>query len=149
MVSMQLFYPKGGTINSERNRGVWLANCYFALTIHFMAVLAQKRPALNAEGINALIDAAESDEERYLYVLLAATGMRVSEALALKARHFINSGRTIVVEQQVGKDRPLWSAKIRFNGFQLNVTLLHCVQILGNHGRNNNSPETGKVAELS
>ena len=34
----------------------------------------------------------------------------------------------------------LWSAKIRFNGFQRNVTLLHCVEILENHGRNNNSP---------
>ena len=66
----------------------------------------QKRPALKTEGISALIDAAESDEEKYLYVLLAATGMRVSEALALEARHFINSGRTIVVEQQVDKDRP-------------------------------------------
>jgi integrase len=65
-----------------------------------------KRPALKAEGIGALINAAESDEEKYLYVLLAATGMRVSEALALEARHFINSGRTIVVEQQVDKDRP-------------------------------------------
>jgi len=66
----------------------------------------QKRPALKAEGINALIDAAESDEERYLYVLLAATGMRISEALALEARHFINGGLTILVEQQVEKDRP-------------------------------------------
>jgi integrase len=66
----------------------------------------QKRPALKAESINALIDAAESDEETYLYVLLATTGMRVSEALALEARHFVNGGRTIVVEQQVDKDRP-------------------------------------------
>lgn len=41
-----------------------------------------------------------------MYVLLAATGMRVSEALALEARHFINDGRTIVVEQQVDKDTP-------------------------------------------
>ena len=38
----------------------------------------QKRPALKVEGINALIATAESDEERYLYVLLAATGMRIS-----------------------------------------------------------------------
>jgi len=40
----------------------------------------QKRPA---QGISALIDGAESDEEKYLYLLLAAAGMRVSEALAL------------------------------------------------------------------
>ena len=66
----------------------------------------QRRPALKAEGINALIRAAESDEEQYLYVLLAATGMRISEALALEARHFINGGLTILVEQQVDKDQP-------------------------------------------
>ena len=66
----------------------------------------QRRPALTADGINALIGAAESDEERYLYVLLAATGMRISEALALEAHHFINDGRTIVAKQQVVKDCP-------------------------------------------
>lgn len=66
----------------------------------------QKRPALKTDGVNSLIAAAESDEERYLYVLLAATGLRISEALALEARHFINGGRTIVVEQQVDKDSP-------------------------------------------
>jgi transposase len=42
-----------------------------------------------------------------LYVLLAATGMRISEALALETRHFINDGRTIKVEQQVEEDAPL------------------------------------------
>jgi hypothetical protein len=32
--------------------------------------------------------------------------MRISEALALEARHFINGGLTILVEQQVNKDQP-------------------------------------------
>lgn len=73
----------------------------------------QKRPALRVEGINALIANAESDEERYLYVLLAATGMRISEALALEVKHFINGGRTIVVEQQVMKDRPCIKKKLK------------------------------------
>jgi hypothetical protein len=73
----------------------------------------QKRPALKVDGINALIAAAESDEERYLYVLLAATGMRISEALALEARHFINGGRTILVEQQVMKDCPRIKKKLK------------------------------------
>jgi integrase len=41
-----------------------------------------------------------------LYVLLAATGMRVSEALAVDSGNFINDGRTILVEQQVEKDSP-------------------------------------------
>jgi integrase len=65
----------------------------------------QKRPSLKADPISQLIQ--ESDgQEQALYVLLAATGMRVSEALALEKRHFINGGRTIVVEQQVEKDAP-------------------------------------------
>ena len=37
----------------------------------------QLRPALKVEGVNALIANAKSDEERYLYVLLGATGMRI------------------------------------------------------------------------
>lgn len=32
--------------------------------------------------------------------------MRISEALALEDKHFINEGRTIFVEQQVEKDCP-------------------------------------------
>jgi hypothetical protein len=73
----------------------------------------QKRPAQKVDGVNMLIASAESDEERYLYVLLAATGMRISEALALEAKHFINGGRTIVVEQQVTKDRPRIKKKLK------------------------------------
>jgi hypothetical protein len=42
----------------------------------------------------------------------------------------------------------LWPAKIRFNRFQRNVTLLHCVEILGNHGRNINSPGTRLIEEF-
>ena len=73
----------------------------------------QKRPAQKVDGVNMLIASAESDEERYLYVLLAATGMRISEALALEAKHFINGGRTIVVEQQVMKDCPRIKKKLK------------------------------------
>jgi len=73
----------------------------------------QKRPAQKVDGVNMLITSAESDEERYLYVLLAATGMRISEALALEAKHFINGGRTIVVEQQVMKDCPRIKKKLK------------------------------------
>jgi len=65
----------------------------------------QRRPSLKADPISELVQ--ESDgQEQALYVLLAATGMRVSEALALETRHLINGGRTIVVDQQVEKDAP-------------------------------------------
>lgn len=82
---------------------VWNAE---VLDLPVVVYRKQKRPALKADGINALIAAAESDVERYLYVLLAATGLRISEALAPEARHFINGGLTIKVEQQVDKDCP-------------------------------------------
>jgi integrase len=65
----------------------------------------QKRPSLKANAISQLI-ASSSEQEQALYILLAATGMRISEALALETRHFINGGRTIKVEQQVDKDCP-------------------------------------------
>lgn len=41
-----------------------------------------------------------------MYVLLAAKGMRISEALGVETEHFINDSRTILVEQQVDKDSP-------------------------------------------
>jgi len=65
----------------------------------------QKRPTLKAKAVSQLI-ADSTGQERALYVLLAATGMRISEALAIESRHFINGGRTVKVEQQVKKDTP-------------------------------------------
>ncbi len=63
----------------------------------------QKRPSLKVNAISDLIKQS-SGQEQTLYVLLAATGMRISEALASETDHFTNHGRTIVVEQQVEKD---------------------------------------------
>jgi integrase len=63
----------------------------------------QKRPSLQADAISKLVKQS-SGQEQALYILLAATGMRISEALALETHHFTNSGRTIIVDQQVEKD---------------------------------------------
>jgi integrase len=65
----------------------------------------QRRPSLKREAISKLVSAS-SGQEQALYILLASTGMRVSEALALETRHLVNGGRTIRVEQQVAKDSP-------------------------------------------
>jgi integrase len=65
----------------------------------------QRRPALRLDAVNTLVSKSEGDEQA-LYVLLAATGMRISEALALEKKHFVNDGRTIQVCQQVDRDRP-------------------------------------------
>jgi integrase len=83
----------------------------------------QKRPALKTDGINALIANATPGEMRVLFVLLAATGMRISEALALEAKHFINGGRTIVVEQQVMKDRPRIKKKLKTDASSRQIDL--------------------------
>lgn len=63
----------------------------------------QKRPSLKADTISELI-LSSSGQEQALYVLLAATGMRISEALAVGTRQFTNDFKTIRVEQQVEKD---------------------------------------------
>ncbi len=64
----------------------------------------QKRPSLKAKAISKLITDSTGQEQE-LFVLLAATGMRISEALGLEVRHIVNDGRTIGVEQQVKKDQ--------------------------------------------
>jgi integrase len=65
----------------------------------------QRRPALRPGAVDILVSGS-TGEEQALYVLLAATGMRISEALALEAKHFVNNGQTIVVSQQVDRDTP-------------------------------------------
>jgi len=66
---------------------------------------AQRRPSLKADAITQLVNGSEGDEQS-LYVLLAAAGLRVSEALALETRQFINAGRTIEIRQQVDRQKP-------------------------------------------
>jgi integrase len=65
----------------------------------------QRRPSLKANTISQLVKESEG-EEQALYILLAATGMRISEALALETKHFTNNGRTIQVRQQVDRATP-------------------------------------------
>jgi len=65
----------------------------------------QRRPTLKANAISQLVNLSQGQEQA-LYVLLAATGMRISEALALETKHITNGGRTIEVRQQVDRDTP-------------------------------------------
>ena len=90
--------PVGEPIHSRK----WSAE---VMDLPVVVDAEQKRPSLKAGTISKLIQAG-SGQEQALYVLLAATGMRVSEALALETRHFSNEGHTITVEQQVEKDSP-------------------------------------------
>jgi integrase len=65
----------------------------------------QRRPALKAKTVNQLVQESERDEQA-LYIIEGATGMRISEALALEKKHFMNNCRTICVRQQVDRDTP-------------------------------------------
>jgi integrase len=65
----------------------------------------QRRPSLKATAVVQLVRESEGAEQA-LYVLVSATGLRISEALALETKHFINDGRTIEVRQQVDRDTP-------------------------------------------
>jgi len=90
--------PNGEPIHNRK----WNAE---VMDLPFVEHAEQKRPSLKANTISELVKAS-SGQEQALYVLLAATGMRISEALAVEARHFTNGGRTITVEQQIQKDAP-------------------------------------------
>jgi len=82
----------------------------------------QRRPSLKADPISKLIQGS-SGQEQALYVLLAATGTRVSEALALETKHFINNGCTIMVEQQVEKDAPRIVQHLKTNAAKREIDL--------------------------
>jgi len=81
----------------------------------------QNRPSLKADPISKLIRGSKGQEQA-LHLLLAATGMRISEALALET-HFINKGRTIVVEQQVKKDVPRIILHLKTNAAKREIDL--------------------------
>jgi integrase len=65
----------------------------------------QKQPCFSTQEMETLVvDTFMSRGwEGNLYILLAASGLRISEALALEWRHFKNGGRTVVVERQVSR----------------------------------------------
>jgi len=82
----------------------------------------QRRPSLKAKAITQLVEES-GGEEKALYVLLAATGMRISEALALETKHITNHGRTIEVRQQVERDTPRIITCLKTNAAYRDVDL--------------------------
>src|SRR6266436_3984520 len=82
----------------------------------------QRRPSLKAKAITQLVEESKG-EEQALYVLLAATGMRISEALGLETKHITNHGRTIGVRQQVERDTPRIITCLKTNAAYRDVDL--------------------------
>jgi integrase len=61
----------------------------------------QKTPCFTPEEITDLT--CLPGWEGILYTILAATGLRIGEALALETKHVINGGRTLRIEQAVNR----------------------------------------------
>jgi integrase len=61
----------------------------------------QRRVSLTTIQIEALIAVCEEDWERVLYILACASGLRISEALALDREHLSDDCSVIYVRQQV------------------------------------------------
>jgi len=72
----------------------------------------QHVPAVTADQVGKLVSESNGDEQA-LYVIAAATGMRIAEILGLEARHIVNNGRTLVVEQSVNRFGRLSGLKTR------------------------------------
>jgi integrase len=72
----------------------------------------QHVPAVTAEQVDKLVSESKGDEQS-LYVIAAATGKRIAEILGLEARHIVNNGRTLVVEQSVNRFGRLSGLKTR------------------------------------
>jgi integrase len=67
---------------------------------------------VTAVQVEKLVSESEGNEQA-VYVIAAATGMRIAEILGLEARHIVNNGRTLPVEQSVNRFGRLSRLKTR------------------------------------
>src|SRR5438128_1404600 len=67
-------------------------------------VTEQRRPTLTSEQVAAILARAESPY-RVLFALLAGTGLRIGEALALKASDFSSDFRSLEVRRSMWRGR--------------------------------------------
>ncbi|HXX18695.1 MAG TPA: site-specific integrase [Candidatus Acidoferrum sp.] len=65
-------------------------------------IKGQNQPCPSSAVVTTMIELAEGWEQM-LYILLAALGGRISEVLAVEAKHFKNGFRTLGIEQQVNR----------------------------------------------
>jgi integrase len=62
-----------------------------------------KTPCATPTQVESMQEDAKYTWERLLYIVLASTGLRISEALGLEWKHLVNEGRTLIVEQKVNR----------------------------------------------
>ena len=81
----------------------------------------QDVPAFDMEQVNMLVSTT-TGHEQMLYVILAATGLRIGEALGLEVRHILNDGRTLWIEQQVNRKGKIATLKTKAAKRNVDVT---------------------------
>jgi integrase len=74
--------------------------------IDFPDVTGQHTPVFKGNAVEQIVSKAEG-KMRILYALLAATGLRIGEALALEVSHFDRDARTLSIVQGV------WNGKLQ------------------------------------
>jgi integrase len=62
-----------------------------------------KQPCLTAAQVESMLELSNTAEEHLLYLLLASTGLRIGECLALEWRHVSNDARSLTIEQKVNR----------------------------------------------
>jgi integrase len=62
-----------------------------------------KPPCLTKEQVEKMLEKSESDAQWLLFLLLASTGLRIGECLALEWRHVSNDARSPTIEQKVNR----------------------------------------------
>src|SRR5258708_33987795 len=62
-----------------------------------------KKPCLTAAQVESMMELSNTAEEHLLYLLLASTGLRIGECLALEWRHVSNDARSLNIEQKVNR----------------------------------------------
>ena len=72
--------------------------------IDFPDVTGQHTPVFTGKAVEQIVSKAEG-QTRILYALLAATGLRIGEALALEVPHYDREARTLSISQGVYNGR--------------------------------------------
>ena len=144
-------YPRGtGLQVLSSTEGIdfrtYLDSLYFSIRRNLLATIPESA-AIGEKGIVVVRFQIQKDGTLpdKSATIVSSSGKKDMDAVAFSA---IRTAAPFARLPEGYAEANLWSAKIRFSGFQRNVTMLHCVEILGNHGRNNNSPATGAAADV-
>ena len=61
----------------------------------------QRRPSFTQETVSSIVAEAHTSQLRMLYILCAASGLRIGEALGIKVEKVVDSGRRIIIDGKI------------------------------------------------